>query len=128
MDTGYALPATATVSASAGTLAAQSRLGAGVVLTLSGVADGAAVTLTVVDPGSGLSGEAAVSVDVVADRLVLSAPPAVVSGTSFALTVRGENAHGEVDTGYALPTTATVSASAGTLAEQSRSALARWWR
>ena len=89
-------------------------------VALSGVADGAAVTLTVVDPGSGLSGEAAVSVDVVAERLALSAPSAVVSGTSFALTVRAENALGEVDTGYALSPSAVVGASTGTVALLSR--------
>ena len=85
LDVDYALPTTATVSASAGTLAEQSRSGAGVALSLSGVADGAAVTLTVADPGSGLSGTAAVSVDVVAARLALTVPPEVVSGTSFTL-------------------------------------------
>ena len=121
VDTGYALPATSTaaVTASAGTLVEQSRSGVGVSLSLSGVADGTTVTLTVAD--GMLSATAVVSVDVVATRLALTVPPVVVSGTSFALTVRAENAIGELDVDYALSSTATVSASAGTLAEQSRS-------
>ena len=118
VDTGYGLPTTAMVMASAGVLAVVSGTTSSLTLRMSGVVDGTTVALTVAD--GMLSATAVVSVDVVAMRLALSAPPTVVSGTSFALTVRGENAHGEVDTGYALPATATVSASAGTLAEQSR--------
>ena len=119
---GYELSSTAAVTVSAGTLVEQSRSGSGVSLSLSGVADGTTVTLTVAD-GMLLGTAVELTVDVVAARLALSVPPAVVSGTSFALTVRAENAHGEVDTGYALPATSTaaVTASAGTLVEQSRS-------
>ena len=73
--------------------------------------DGTTVTLTVAD--GMLSGTVVVSVDVVAVRLAVSAPATVVVGTSFALTVRGENALGEVDEDYALPSAAMVTASAG---------------
>ena len=119
LDVDYALSSLAAVTASAGTLAEQSRSGAGVMVVLTGVADGDVATLAV-DDGA-LSGSASVMVDVVATRLALTVPPVVVSGTSFTLAVRAENALGELDVDYALSSLAAVTASAGTLAEQSRS-------
>ena len=49
MDVDYALSSMAAVTVSVGTLAEQSRSGAGVSLSLSGVADGATVVLMVAD-------------------------------------------------------------------------------
>ena len=119
LDVDYALSSMVAVTASAGMLVEQSRSGAGVSLSLSGVADGTTVELTVAD--GLLSGTVELTVDVEATGLALTAPLVVVSGTSFTLSVRAENALGELDVDYALSSMAAVTVSVGTLAEQSRS-------
>ena len=119
LDVDYALSSMAAVTASAGTLAELSRSGSSVELSLSGVADGTTVELTVLDGERG--GTVELTVDVAVTGLALTVPPVVVSGTSFTLSVRAENALGELDVDYALSSMAAVTVSVGTLAEQSRS-------
>ena len=111
VDTGYALSSSATVTASAGTVSLLSASASSLTVSLSGVADGAAVTLTVAD--GALSGAASVAVDVVAAALAVSAPAAVVSGEAFWLQVAGVDAQGAVDAGYALSASATVTCLGG---------------
>ncbi len=107
--------------ASVGTLVEESSTATSIDLRLSEVADGADVTLTVTD-GS-VSGTAAVTVNVVATALTVSASPdPVVSGQSFTLTVTGVDADGATDTGYSRSAATTVTASVGTLVEESSTA------
>ncbi len=120
-DTGYSRSAATTVTASVGTLVEESSTATSIDLRLSEVADGADVTLTVTD-GS-VSGTAAVTVNVVATALTVSASPdPVVSGQSFTLTVTGVDADGATDTGYSRSAATTVTASVGTLVEESSTA------
>ena len=63
------------------------------------------------------------TVNVVATALTVSASPdPVVSGQSFTLTVTGVDADGATDTGYSRSAATTVTASVGTLVEESSTA------
>ena len=89
-DVDYELSAMARVVASRGELRVERGGGNMLLVSLTGVADGSTVALTVSD--GALTGTVSVTVDVVARRLALTAPLVAVSGTSFTLSVRAENA------------------------------------
>ena len=118
VDARYELSGEAQVTASAGMLTWLLQPGGTFIAALHQISAGETITLTVTD-GS-LSGEATVTVKVVATRLSVSGPTTAVSGEAFELRVSAVDAQGAVDIGYALSGAATVTASAGTVAVLSR--------
>ena len=117
-DSDYSLSPEATVTPSSGALMEHARTASSLSLSLSGAVSAQLLSLTVVDDS--LSAVAQTMLIVLPVALLLTAPSSVLVETPLTVQIFAVDAAANVDSGYVLPNTVTVSISMGTLSALSQ--------